>query len=169
MKKIYLTVLSIGLLLGAFAQNNRSSATGAKSKVSIGLEAGIPVGENASFYSSVLGGSLQYEYMPSEDVGITVSGGYLNYALKSSFGGGSVGFVPLMAGFKYYFTPSGVFFHGQFGAAIGTSEGQGTSFAYSPGIGISIIPQLDAEVKYLGISNSGGSIGNVGLRLAYNF
>jgi hypothetical protein len=171
MKKTYLTILLTGILVGAFAQKNKNLAasTEARSRFSIGFEAGIPVGENGKFYSSILGGSLQYEYMPSSDIGITVNGGYLNYAFKSSYGGGSVGFVPLLAGIKYYFTPAGVFFHGQFGAAIGTSTGQGTSFAYSPGIGISIIPQLDAELKYMGISNSGGTIGDVGLRIAYNF
>ena len=158
-------------MFGLFAQTYKRKAPGnavAMSHFSIGLEAGLPVGENGKVYSSIFGGSLQYEYMPANDIGITLSGGYLNYAFKSSYGGSSIGFVPLLAGFKYYFT-QGVFFHGQFGAAIGTSQGQGTSFAYAPGFGFAITPQLDAELKYMGISNSGGTLGDVGLRIAYNF
>ena len=79
------------------------------SKFSIGLEAGLPLGENSKPYSSVIGGSLQYENMPSSDLGITLSGGYLHWSFKSSYGGGNIGFLPLLAGVKYYFTP-GAFF-----------------------------------------------------------
>ena len=171
MKKTCLTLFLTVILFGSFAQTHRrnvSTGSEAISHFSIGFEAGLPIGENGKPYSSIFGGSLQYEYMPANNIGITLNGGYLNYAFKSSYGGSSIGFVPLLAGFKYYFTP-GVFFHGQFGAAIGTSRGQGTSFAYAPGIGFAITPQLDAELKYMGISNSGGTLGDVGVRVAYNF
>jgi hypothetical protein len=101
-------------------------------------------------------------------MGITLNGGYLNYPIKKSYGGGSVGFVPLLAGVKYYFTP-GAFFHAQLGAAIGTGTGQGTSFAYAPGLGVRLSPNFDAELKYMGISNKGGVLNNAGLRIGYNF
>lgn len=152
--------LFVLLLSGMYATSN--------AQVSLGLEAGLPVGENGKPYSSVLGGSLQYEIKPAHDMGITFSGGYLNYNIKKEYGSGNVGFVPLLAGVKYYFTPS-AFFHAQLGAAIGTASGQGTSFAYSPGIGYKFSPKVDAELKYQGISNKGGSLDNVGVRLAYNF
>ena len=171
MKKTCLTLFLTVLLFSSFAQTHRRNIPGGPatiSRFSIGFEAGLPVGQNGKLYSSIFGGSFQYEYMPSNDLGITLSGGYLNYAFKSYYGGSSIGFIPLLAGFKYYFTP-GVFFHGQFGAAIGTSRGQGISFAYAPGIGFSITPQLDAELKYMGISNSGGTLGDIGVRVAYNF
>lgn len=171
MKKTCLTLFLTVVLFGAFSQSHVRNVPGspaAISRFSIGLEAGLPVGVNGKPYSSILGGSLQYEYMPANDFGITLSGGYLNYTFKSSYGGGSIGFVPLLAGVKYYFTP-GIFFHGQLGAAIGTSRGQGTNFAYAPGIGFVITPQIDAELKYMGISNSVGTIGDAGVRIAYNF
>ncbi len=149
---------------GRYATSRSTNTTG----FSIGLEAGLPVGENGKVYSSLIGASLQYEKRPSVDLGLTFNGGYLSYNFKSLYGGGSVGFVPLLAGVKYYFTP-GAFFHAQVGAAVGTKTGQGTSFAYSPGVGFKLSPNLDAEVKYMGISNSGGTIPDVGLRVAYNF
>lgn len=169
MKKIFLILLlSVIYFAGNAQTKGRYAATRSTSHFSIGLEAGLPVGQNGIPYSAVIGASLQYEIMPDSDIGITFNGGYLSYIFKSSYGGGSVGFVPLLAGVKYYFTP-GVFFHAQLGAAVGTRAGQGTSFAYSPGLGFTIAPKLDAELKYLGISNSAGSINNVGVRIAYNF
>ncbi len=161
MIKTYLTLFLTVLIFSSFAQSKSSG-------VSIGLEAGLPVGVNGKPYSAVFGGSLQYEHLPAHDLGITLSGGYLNWAIKSSYGSGSIGFVPLLAGFKYYVNPK-VFFHGQLGAAIGTSRGQGTSFAYAPGIGFALSRAVDAEIKYMGISNKGGTLGEAGLRLAYNF
>jgi hypothetical protein len=167
MKKVFF-ILSLSLIYYAGDAQSRRTAPAGGGGFSIGLEAGLPVGENAKPYSQVIGGSLQYEIKPASDMGITLNGGYLNFGLKKSYGGGSVGFVPLLAGVKYYFTPA-AFFHAQLGAAVGTKTGQGTSFAYSPGLGYKLSPNIDAELKYTGISNKGGSLDNVGLRLGYNF
>lgn len=172
MKKLFIIFLLSGIYLSGNAQSHgRRAANSADATVpgrfSIGLEGGIPVGGNTKPYSHTLGGSLQYEALPASDVGITLSAGYLN-SIKSAYGSGSIGFVPLLAGVKYYFVP-GIFFHAQLGAAIGTSHGQGTSFAYSPGLGFRLSHNFDAEVKYMGISNKGGNLDNVGLRIGYNF
>lgn len=168
MKKLFLFLLLTSLYYAGNSQSRRSAASAGTSHFGIGVEAGLPLGENGKPYSVILGGSLQYETLPSPDLGITLSGGYLHFPFKSSYGGGSVGFVPLLAGIKYYFS-SNAFFHAQLGAAVGTATGQGTSFAYSPGIGVKLSPNIDAELKYLGISNKGGTLENVGLRLGYNF
>jgi hypothetical protein len=163
MKNTCLILLLTLVAIGANAQKNPS-------KFSIGVEAGLPLGENGKPYSSIIGGSVQYENMPASDMGITVSAGYQHWSIKSSYGGGNVGFVPLLAGVKYYFSPSPrAFFHAQLGAAFGTKSGQGTSFAYSPGIGIHLNPNIDAELRYMGISNKGGTLDNVGLRVGFNF
>ncbi|MCY7423029.1 MAG: outer membrane beta-barrel protein [Chitinophagaceae bacterium] len=170
MKNTFLLLLLSVFVTTASAQSVRRSTArpASKSGFSVGLEAGIPVGENAKPYGSVLGASLQYEVKPDPEIGVTFNGGYLSYNLKSSYGEGSVGFVPLLAGVKYYPSPE-VFFHAQLGAAVGTKSGQGTSFAYAPGIGYKFSPTVDVELKYLGISNSAGSINNVGVRLGFNF
>jgi hypothetical protein len=177
MKKALLILSLTAMYFAGNAQAKRRpaatySSSAKPGRFSLGLEAGLPVGENGKPYSSVLGGSLQYEFQPSSDMGITFNAGYLNWALKSEYktpyGPNSVGFVPLLAGVKYYMSP-GAFLHAQFGAAVGTAKGQGTSFAYTPGIGFRLSPNLDAEIKYMGISNSGGTLSDVGARLAYNF
>lgn len=170
MKNTFLLLALSCMFTVASAQTVRRSSSAApnKSGFSVGLEAALPVGENAKPYGSVIGGSLQYEAKPDPELGITVSGGYLSYQIKEKYGSGNVGFVPLMAGVKYYPSPE-VFFHAQLGAAVGAKSGQGTSFAYAPGIGYKFSPTVDAELKYLGISNKAGSINNVGVRLGFNF
>ena len=162
MKKGFLLVVLLSAMYISQAQKSASSHFG------IGVEAGLPLGDNGKPYSVILGGNLQYETLPSPDLGITVSAGYLHWPVKKSYGGGSVGFVPLMGGIKYYFVPN-AFFRAALGAAIGTKTGQGTSFAYTPGVGVKLAQNVDAELKYLGISNKGGTLETVGLRLGYNF
>lgn len=167
MKNSLLLLLLCVVCYSSKAQTRRAPAT-RPSGFSIGVEAGLPLGENGKPYSSILGGSLQYENRPSSDIGLTASAGYLNYSIKKDYGSGNVGFVPLMGGLKYYFSSS-AFLHAQLGAAVGTKEGQGTSFAYSPGVGFRLSPNIDLTVKYQGISNSGGSLENVGARLGLSF
>ncbi|MCW3111811.1 MAG: hypothetical protein JWR18_207 [Segetibacter sp.] len=185
MKKTFLLVMLSMLFYATNAQRERvarsrtgtTSASTTTSHFGIGLEAGLPVGENGKIYSAAFGGNLQYEILPDAELGITLSAGYLHFPLKKIYqttsGPNSTGFIPLMGGVKYYFTPS-AFFHAQLGAAIGTTKnafGQtaGTSFAYSPGLGVKLSPNIDAELKYTGISNKGGTLPLVGLRLGYNF
>lgn len=170
MKKLFLLLMCISVVYVSNGQSRarRATASSTPSAVSLGVELGVPVGENGKVYSMIIGGSLQYEAMPSSDLGITVSAGYLQYPVKSKYGGGSVGFVPLLGGVKYYFSPM-AYFHAQLGAAVGTAKGQGTSFAYTPGLGLKFSRNFDGELKYVGISNKGGTIDNVLLRLAYTF
>ena len=173
MKKLFLLLLLTSSVYAAQAQRVSRSRTAAgtsatSSHIGIGLEAGLPVGENGKPYSAVLGGSLQYEWKPDVDLGITASAGYQHWLIKSKYGSGSVGFVPLLAGVKYYFVPN-AFFHAQLGAAVGTAKGAGTSFAYSPGVGIKLSPNVDATLKYTGLSKSGGTLDNVALRFGFTF
>lgn len=168
MKKIFCIFLLSALYFTGNTQTRGRVSSSSPSGLSVGLDAGVPIGDNGRPYSFIIGGDLQYETKPATDVGITFSGGYLHFPIKTSYGSGSIGFVPLLAGIKYYFIPD-AFFHAQLGAAVGTGRGQGTSFAYSPGLGAKLSKNVDAELRFMGISNKAGSIDNVGLRLGYNF
>ena len=175
MKKLFF-ISAIALISFATNAQSKKQASSGGTSFSLGLEAGIPIGQYPKGFSNpfsfVLGGSLQLEQHVAPDLGLTLSGGYLSYSVKSDYraitGRNSSGIIPLLAGVKYYFSP-GVYGHGQLGAAFATAQGGGTSFAYSPGIGFNISPNLDAELKYTGISNKAATLGSVGIRLAYNF
>jgi hypothetical protein len=163
MKKLFfvLAVLMIGVTT-VKAQNTMSSV-----KFSIGVEPSLPIGDfSDAGYNFGIGGSLQGEYKPASDLGLTLNAGYINYSAEGN--GGNYGLIPVLAGVKYYFTPK-VYGHGQLGAGFGTQSGSGTSFVYSPGIGAYISDKVDLLVKFVGNSQNGINLNSIGARLAYNF
>jgi hypothetical protein len=178
MKKILLALIIIaGTACTTFAQTQ----PGGGGKFSIGLEGGLPVGDFHNYSNYIIGGSLKYEYPVADNLFITGSAGYSSVHFKSfdvsysdpdfSFqyhsDGGSSGIIPVKVGAKYYF--DGHFFgEAQVGAAFGTSSGSSTAFAYSPGVGYSFDGGFEAGVRYEAWSKN-GTIGQLGLRLAYRF
>lgn len=139
-----------------------------KTVFSIGLEAGLPVGTAGigDLYSFAIGGSLQGEYLVSPDFGLTLKAGYLDYLIKG--GGKGDGLIPVLAGFRYHFTPK-VYGSGQLGISFSTVSGGGSAFTYAPGIGFQLSQHVDVLARYEATSNSGITIGNVGIRLDYGF
>jgi len=135
-----------------------------KTAVSIAVNAGIPTTTGLSF---AVGGDIQADFAAAEGLKITLSGGYENYSAKSSYGGGSFGIVPLLAGAKFGLGSDKVYGHAQLGYGFAT-EGGGGGFMYAPSIGYYFSPNFDGSIKYLGFSNH-GTIGEIGVRLAYNF
>src|ERR1700761_3545357 len=99
-----LTVLS-GFAFSSFAQTKTDDGN----KFSIGVEAGLPVGNISNSYGFVIGGSLKYDLALSQQAAFTVSAGYSSFMGKTytvsgiSFKPAAAGFIPLKAGLKYYF------------------------------------------------------------------
>lgn len=174
MKKLLLATIILLTVASVNAQDKGSSSVGAI-QFSIGVEPSLPIGDFHDIgYDFGIGGSLQGEYKASSDLGITLNAGYLTYSAKDitvngvTFKSPDYGIVPVLAGFKYYFSPK-VYGHGQLGASIGTSSGATTNFTYSPGVGFYITNNIDLLLKFTGISGNGGSLNSIGARLAYNF
>jgi hypothetical protein len=169
MKKLLLASIIVLTVASVNAQD-KAMSTGGGIQFSIGVEPSLPIGDFNTLYNFGIGGSLQGEYKASSDLGITLNAGYLTYSGKtiSGFKFPAYSIVPVMAGFKYYFSPK-VYGHGQLGVSIGTSSGATSNFTYSPGIGFYISNNVDLLLKYTGISASGGSFNSIGARLAYNF
>ena len=175
MKKLFLVLAITSIATSANAQE---TTTDKPFFFSLGLEGALPVGDFGDTHSFGIGGTVQGEYKAAEDVGITLNAGYITYSGKDitlpvigTYKVPSFGLIPVLAGVKYYFG-GGAYAHGQLGIGMGTDEGQGSNFMYSPGIGYMFAPGFDALLKYVGLGNSGentGSANSVGLRLAYNF
>jgi len=174
MKKLILSLALItGLTYAASAQTE-----GAVRKLSIGAEFGLPTEKNSD--ALFVGGSLQFEQPVAKGLNVTASGGYLSLmatgdskdVLKAIGAPTSVGYIPLKGGLKYYF---GGNFYGaaEAGAAIGTEDGAGTSFAFGPTLGASFSiadkSALDFGVRYENWSKNGNSTGFIGLRAAFSF
>lgn len=166
MKKLLLAFALIAISITSI--NAQDNMTGKKTVVSVALNAGIPI-SSPSVYSFAFGVDLQADFGATEGLKITASGGYENYSIKSAFGGGRSGFVPLLAGAKFNLGSDKVYGHAQLGYAFSTTTGGGGAFAYAPSIGYYFSPNFDGSIKYLAFSKSGTTIGEIGVRLAYNF
>ena len=171
MKKLFLVAIIVFTVASVNAQKSVSS--GSSIIFSIGVEPSLPVGDFHDIgYNFGIGGSLQGEYKAAEDLGITLNAGYLNYSGKDDVSNikFNTGIVPVLAGFKYYFSPK-MYGQGQLGISIFTDSGSGSFFTYTPGVGFYLSDNIDVLLKYTGISGGkgGGNLNSVGARLAYNF
>ena len=171
MKKTLLTlIILIGVTLNSFAQKADGS------KFSIGIEAGLPVGDASNISSYAIGASLKYSHPIADKTYFTASGGYTYFPYKNDIkialtGLGldksGEGFVPVKLGVKYFITD--VFYgEGQVGAAISTESDGSTGFAYSPGIGLQFDKALDIGVRFESWTHN-STLSQFALRLAYCF
>ncbi|MEP6610612.1 MAG: hypothetical protein ABJA76_01960 [Mucilaginibacter sp.] len=169
MKKILLALFVLGVTAcSSFAQTKSDDAA----KFSIGLDAGLPIGDASNVYSFAIGGSLKYDMPIGSGAFVNLSAGYESFMVKSALKNAgfpsSSGFVPIKVGLKYYFDGQGFYGEGQLGVAFSTESGGGKAFAYAPGIGYTLDGGFDVGVRYEAWSNN-GTVSQIALRLAYGF
>ena len=148
-------------------------------KLGIGINAGVPT--NNDYFNFTLGADARFQFDVAKQLSIPVTVGYTNFFAKDFDLGGTVikgqdyGFIPVKAGLKYFFDPSGSGLYGlaEAGAAFGVTRSAKTAFIYSPAVGYAWSNGLDLGVKYEDISNATtyipGTTGQVALRIAYGF
>jgi len=180
------------MLLAAFVFT-ASAQTSSKGgfKLNIGVDGDLPVGSTKTGYDYGIGLNVKGEIPLCQALKATVSVGF-NTLMFSSLSTEahkangdneqSATFVPIEVGARYYFK-SRYYVEGQVGAAVGTQTGgtnvsdilpdSGTSFAYTPGVGI-LFPvkggeAVDVGVRYEAWTRSGSTLGFLGLRVAYKF
>jgi len=170
MKKIVLAALIL-CNVAAFAQRTP--------KGSIGFEAGLPVGQADQVYSSVLGGTFKAEFPSSgsKALNYTLTVGYQSFMVKNEYSRfiNNATYVPVKGGLKY-FTSNNFYLEGEVGASINTNgnySGSKTAFLYAPGIGVNLPiaggNAFDLGLRYESRVESGGSVSQFALRLAYKF
>ena len=148
-----------------------AASVNAQGKTTFSLAGNIGVG-TTKYYKLVAGGDLQVDIPATTGLKITASAGYENFSYKVPITNGTANyhasFIPLLAGAKFSLSPK-AYGHAQLGYSISTLSGGKGAFTYAPSIGYMLSPNFDLSVKYLGLSFSGGTIGGVVARLAYNF
>ena len=159
MKKLFVAIIAVIVTVTSVNAQNNSS-------FSLGAELSLPVGLFGDVYSFGIGASGQGNFGIGNNAAITAYAGYINYSLKSTYGSGSQGYVPVLGGVEFGFAPS-VFGSAQLGLTFYT-KGGGSAFTYAPSIGYMISKSLDVSAKYIGLSNN-GSLGGIVARLAYTF
>ena len=177
MKKSLFTIVFLQLFIIGFSQGiKRSSYFDQTFLISIGANAALPVGANASSISYMLGGDLQGEYKPVEHLGITLNFSYSSFVKKNTTTNGienykgTVAFIKTQGGVKYTFS-NDIFLHGQLGIALSQSGG-GNKICYQPGVGYDFSRNFDLELGLAGIKGAGdlgGSLNTINMRIGYNF
>ena len=159
------------LLLAVAAIIITAASVNAQGKTAFSLAGNIGVG-TAQYYKLVAGGDLQADFPATTGLKITASAGYENFSYKVPVGNrivsGHSSFIPLLAGAKFNLSPK-AYGHAQLGYSVSTLSGAKGAFTYAPSIGYMISQNFDLSIKYLGLSFSGGTIGGVVARLAYDF
>jgi hypothetical protein len=173
LKKLILTLILIAsAAIACFAQ------TGSAPKLSIGADFGIPTGTVSQVYSSVIGASAKLE-LPTVTPGLKFmfTAGYSDFMIKSEYSSvfTSASYTQLEAGARYYFIPM-IYIEGDFGVSINLNKNyseQKIGLAYDPAIGINLpintSSAVDIGFRYDGRVESGGTISQVALRVAYKF
>ncbi len=158
---------------GCFAQTNPTP------ELSIGGEFGFPTGQASSIYGTVLGGSAKLELpVAKSNFRIAITTGYSIFLTKFNYPGTYTSslYVPVEAGARYYFSKIG-YAEGDLGFSAdltGNYSTEKTAFIYSPVIGFSAPvykhkSTIDIGFRYESRVESGNSIGQLAIRLAYRF
>jgi len=192
--KIAALVLAFaGLSVAANAQTTTPTSTSTTTKdgirYSIGVEAGIPVGNFKDGYKWNLGGSVQADIPVASQLFVTVNAGFNNVFGKKDLGGvagadvPNVQLLPVKAGLKYFVIPN-LYVQGEAGAAFLLNKSdfyndKSVAFAYAPQIGVQFPVSasgnfIDAGVRYEATTKYASKFDNskvqfLGLRVAYGF
>ena len=189
MKKLFLLTAIAGMFAfsNVSAQSKDPAMTG--KKLGIGADFAFPTGDFGDAYKLGYGGSLQFQMPIVTNLNFTLSAGYMNFRGKEIYLFDDVHFrnpdysaIPVKAGVNYFLAEN-IYVGGELGAAFGTSDNAGTSFVYTPRVGVefpvSDKGSIDLSARYESWSSgNGGVVENnpysstsrfLGLRLAYNF
>jgi len=140
--KISVLALAMCSFLGqtATAQSTTKTATnGSGIRLSIGADAGIPVGSLRNGYRWSFGGSAQADFpLINNQLYVTLNTGYNSIFAENSSSLNDIQLIPVKAGLKYF--PVKIFYvQGEAGASFLIDNDKGVksaSFVYAPQVGI---------------------------------
>lgn len=174
MRKILFSVAAL------FAISTMSAQDGG---FSLGLHAGIPMGDIKDTSSANFGVDVAYMWPMGEGFNLGIASGYTNYSAKeydivtyspelgfvtSKFKRDDAGFIPLAAAARLGLTEN-FFIGADLGYAFYTGDGDANGgFYYQPKVGYDFMP-FELFLAYKGISLDGGTFSSVNLGAAYKF
>ena len=162
MKKVILFSIFSLIAFTGFSQKSDKST-----KLSIGAELGLPIGDFSAGYSLAVGFSGQADFNVANNIDLTLNAGYTRFLGKDGADGS--GAIPVLGGAKYHFSDK-VYGSAQLGVSFFSFGGESlTLFTFAPGVGYKVSDNFDLLFKYSSISDDGGSINWIGVRAAYSF
>jgi hypothetical protein len=192
--KIATLVLAFaGLSFAAKAQTTTTSTTSTTTtggiRYSIGVDAGIPVGDLKDTHKWNLGGSVQADIPVASQLFVTINAGYNNIFGKKNVGGiatndyTDIKLLPVKAGLKF-FPVENFYIQGEAGAAFllnskDTYNDKSVAFVYAPQIGVQFPVSasgnfIDAGIRYEATTKFNSAVDSskpsfLGVRVAYGF
>lgn len=176
--------LSIVFTITSKAQDTPSESPNKSGVIlSIGADAGIPIGSFKDRYDWNLGGSIQADFpVVEEKLYVTVNAGYTNFFAKDDLAANTTDLqlIPLKAGLKY-FPADNFYLQGEAGTSLVVNKedilaNKSATFVYAPQIGYQFQlggeNYIDAGVRFEGnskLTDNGSSNNFLGLRVAYAF
>ncbi|RYU89555.1 hypothetical protein EWM62_14655 [Mucilaginibacter terrigena] len=179
-----------GLSFAANAQTTTSTSTTTKSGIrySIGVDAGIPIGDLKDTHKWNLGGSVQADIPVATQLFVTVNAGYNNIFGKKDVGAANIDYtdiklLPVKAGLKF-FPVENFYIQGEAGAAFllnsdDTYKNKSVAFVYAPQVGVQFPVSasgnfIDAGIRYEATTKFNSAFDNskpsfLGVRVAYGF
>jgi len=174
--KLLLLIVLLVVTLSVSAQNSAKSNDEKPFKIGVGAMIGLPVGDLGDIASLAYGVDLLGEYAVDPSFGVTLSLGYVDFALKSEYKNAldalgikaKMGMIPVLVGGKYYFSEM-LYGSAQVGISFSTQSDGGSAFTFAPGIGYKISNNFDLMLKYQSASKDGSSTSFLGLRAGLSF
>ena len=183
-----MTALLVSLAVASQAQSTSTSVQSIppsnkqEFRLSVGPEAGVPLGDFSNGYNWFLGGSVQGELPIAKNLYVIANAGYDNFFVKNGeIPNKDIRTIPVKAGLKYFFVPNLLYVQGEAGASFLIDKSdvladKSTNFVYAPSVGVllKLAPKnyLDIGFRFQGNGSfyNNGNYGNVlGLRVAYSF
>lgn len=168
------------------ANTSSSPSTAGKQefRLSVGPDAGVPLGDLSNGYNWNFGGSVQADIPVINNLYVTVNAGYNNFFARkhqADVVDKNLQMIPVKAGLKYF--PFGNIFYvqGEAGASFLANKSdlgadKSAAFVYAPQVGVLLKVAnknyIDLGVRFESTSAfyDGGSTNNIlGLRAAYSF
>jgi len=168
MKKLLLSLLILSAsAFSCFAQHIKS--------FSMGGEFGLPTGQAKTIYDYSAGFSMKFELSTGvPPLRFIASLGYNDFVAKQHTGAIDANYLPIETGAKLYIHR--LYIEGDVGGSVNLNSkytGQRIGLIYAPGIGYTIpaldFDEMDFGVRYEGRVESGGTVSQVVLRVAYKF
>lgn len=164
MKRIRTFLVATFLLAGIYGIGQSKEPL----RLGVSVMPGISLNNPSGF---VLGADLRLQQrISNSNVSWILTSGYTHFfetKKNNVVVMGSTGFIPVKAGLKVF--PSANFYlAGEIGAGFGTTSGVGTSFVYSPSIGIIVNKDWDLSIKYESFTKY-TETQQLALRVAYGF
>jgi hypothetical protein len=165
MKHYFLNFL---FALFLFTSTAKAQAPASGWRLGFGVDPGIPT---SKAFQYALGGDIRLQNQFSNRIAGTVTAGFSHYFEKDHYAdfpqySSPFNVIPVKAGIKFFLADN-LYAGGEAGAGFGMEE-WGTSFLWSPSLGLAFASGIDLSVKYEDYTRHSATK-DIALRLAYGF